>query len=225
MKRIAIASSIILLSACANNNNVWVKPGASTTEFAQTKYACMQQSQNRVSSAYVNEYGGSSESRVTTNSPLFSACMNAQGSYLQDKRQQQAMKQATKEEWEALLEEQRQVCAREDLQPHYSKSPCMSEDATLEQMADKSRITPSEKEALSIARSERAALAKRMNDYLRQHYARGNSIALLKEQESSELDKVSVDFYEGRTTRGEYNKKRREIAQHLREQIRTAQAN
>ena len=28
MERIAVASGIILLSACANNNSVWVKPGA-----------------------------------------------------------------------------------------------------------------------------------------------------------------------------------------------------
>jgi hypothetical protein len=40
---------LFLLSACAANNNVWVKPGAASGEFAQTKYACMQQSQHRVS--------------------------------------------------------------------------------------------------------------------------------------------------------------------------------
>jgi hypothetical protein len=88
MKRIALVSSLILLSACANQ--VWVKPGATQSEFAQQKYACMQQSQQQVSSAYVNQYGGSSGSHVTTNKPLFNACMNAQGWYLQDKDQQQA---------------------------------------------------------------------------------------------------------------------------------------
>jgi hypothetical protein len=225
MKRIAVASSIILLSACAANNNVWVKPGASQTEFASQRYACMQQSQQRVSSAYVNQYGGSSDSRVTTNNPLFGACMNAQGWYLTDARQQQAVAQATKDGWEALVEEVREVSAREDLQPHYSKTPCKPEDATLEQMADKSRITPSEKEAFSKARSEQAAIVKRMNDYVRQHLPRGNSISLVRERGSSELDKLSVDFYEGRITRGEYNKKRREITQQTNEQIRVAHAN
>jgi hypothetical protein len=64
MKRIVVASSIILLlSACANNN-VWVKPGAASGEFAQTKYACMQQSQHRVSTAYVDKDGGVADSRV-----------------------------------------------------------------------------------------------------------------------------------------------------------------
>ena len=217
---------LFLLSACAANNNVWVKPGAASGEFAQTKYACMQQSQHRVSTAYVNEYGGSSDSRVTTNNPLFSACMNAQGWYLQDKRQLQAVNQAKKDGWEALLDEARQLCEREDLQPYYSKSPCKPEDATLEQLADKSRISPSEKEALSKARSEYAEIAKRMYGYVRQNNPRnGNAIAFIREQTTSELDKVSVDFYEGRMTRGEYNKRRREIAQQANEQIRVAAVN
>jgi hypothetical protein len=86
MKRIAIASSIILLSGCANNK-VWEKPGATQAEFAQEKYACMQQSQSRVSTASVNQYGGGGFSAVTTNKPLFDACMNARGWYLQEKRQ------------------------------------------------------------------------------------------------------------------------------------------
>jgi hypothetical protein len=77
MKRIAVASSIILLSACANNNvannNVWVKPGATQTEIAQDKDGCTQQSQHR-------------DGLFTTNNPGFSACMNARG-YVQDKRQ------------------------------------------------------------------------------------------------------------------------------------------
>ena len=227
MKRIAVASSIILLlSACANNNSVWVKPGATQADFAQERYACMQQSQHRVSSAYVDQYGGSSNSQVTTNTPLFGACMNARGWYLQDKRQQEAVNQAATNGWEALIEEQRQLCARDDLRPHYSKTPCQAEDATLEQAADKSRITPSEKEALSKAKSEVTAINRRMNDYLRKNYANGNSIALLREHAMAELDKVSLDFYEGRITRGEYNKKRRDIAQQAREQLpRVAAAN
>lgn len=225
MKRIAIAGSIILLSACTANNNVWVKPGASQTEFAQTKYGCMQQSQHRVSTAYVDQYGGASSSRVTTNDPLFGACMNAQGWYLQDKRQQQAVAQATKDGLQALVEESRQLCAREDLQPYYSKTSCIPEDATLEQMADKSRITPSEKEALSKVRSEQAAIVKRINDYVRQNDPRhGNAVVLVREQATRENDKLVMDFYEGRITRGEYNKKRRDLGQQTNEKVRVAAA-
>jgi hypothetical protein len=65
-----------------------------------------------------------------------------------------------------------------------------------------------------------------MNDYLRQNDPRhGNAIALVRERSAVELDKVQLAFYEGRITRGEYNKKRREIAQQRTEQVRVALAN
>jgi hypothetical protein len=60
----------------------WNKPGASQQEFSENKYSCMQQSQQRVSGARVNAYGGASASEVVTNQGLFNACMNAQGWYL-----------------------------------------------------------------------------------------------------------------------------------------------
>jgi hypothetical protein len=152
--------------------------------------------------------------------------MNARGWYLQDKRQQEAVIQTSKNGWEALIAEAHQLCTRDDLQSYFSKSPCQAEDATLEQVTDKSRITPSEKEALSKVRSEGKALAKRMNDYLRQYDLRnGNSLALIRERGATELDKVALEFYEGRITRGEYNKKRREIAQQTDQQGRVAVAN
>jgi hypothetical protein len=93
-------------------------------------------------------------------------------------------------------------------------------------MADKSRITAGEKEALSKVKSEGNTIAKRVTEYFRQSDPRnGNSIALLRERGVAELDKVTMDFYEGRINRGEYNKKRRDIAQQLTEQVRVASAN
>jgi hypothetical protein len=152
--------------------------------------------------------------------------MNARGWYLQDKKQMEAINQATKDGWMALADESYQLCAREDLQAHYRKSPCKPEDATLEQLADKSRISPSEKEALSKARSEGTAMTKRMSDYLRQHSQQnGTALALIRERYAAEQDKISLEFYEGRITRGEYNKKRRDIAQQSAEQWRVASAN
>jgi hypothetical protein len=76
MKRIAVASSMILLSACANNvanNSAWVKPGATQTELGQDREGCMQQSQQR-------------DALMAKNNAGFNACMNALG-YVQDKRQ------------------------------------------------------------------------------------------------------------------------------------------
>jgi hypothetical protein len=127
-----------------------VKPGASQADFAQVRYNCMQQSQQRVGTAFVNQYGGAANNSVITNQNLFGACMNAQGWSLQ----QQPSTEQGKAAMDALVQEARQLCTRSDLQPHFSKTPCMPEDTTLEQMADKSRISASEKVALDEVRTE-----------------------------------------------------------------------
>ena len=79
---------------------------------------------------------------------------------------------------------------------------------------------------LSTARSEQTAIAKRMNEYVRRNDPRHeNALALVRERNASETDKASVDFYEGRITRGAYNNRCREIAQQRIEQVRVASAN
>ena len=74
-------TALILMTGCAHPL-VWSKPGGTQDEFSRDKYACMKQSQQRVSGAYVDRYSGSSASEVITNQNLFNACMNAQGWYL-----------------------------------------------------------------------------------------------------------------------------------------------
>jgi hypothetical protein len=68
-----------LLAGCAALQMGWYKPGATQSGFAEDKYECMQGSQERVSGAYVNAYGGAASSSTTTNIPLFQACMEARG--------------------------------------------------------------------------------------------------------------------------------------------------
>jgi hypothetical protein len=214
---IAITISGFLLSACSSaNNNVWVKPGATQTEFAKDRYACLQDSQQRVGSAYVNQYGGSSNNSVITNGGLFDACMNARGWSLQDKVQFAAVKN----DLDALNAEGRQICQRDDLRAHYSKTACDAKETTLEQMADKSKISPAEKEAYLKARSEQAAILKRRIEYVRQHdQAHGNSFAVALEHNQSEIDRAALDLIEGRVTRGEYNRRRHDIVEHTEEQM------
>ena len=50
---------VLLLSACAPM--VWMKPGASQNDFSRDKFTCLQQAQQRVSSANVNAYGGTAK--------------------------------------------------------------------------------------------------------------------------------------------------------------------
>src|SRR5262249_39850451 len=120
----------LALSACAAQQTTWLKPGATNSDFAKDKYSCMQQSQQRVTSAFVNQYGGSSSNHEITNTNLFTACMNAQGWTLQ----KQATVDQAKTAFDALNSEKLAFCASEEVQPHFSKTPCKPRDTTLEQM-------------------------------------------------------------------------------------------
>jgi hypothetical protein len=196
---------------------VWNKPGASQADFSQARYSCMQQSQQPTSFAYVNQYGGSSSSGVATNGNLFNACMNAQGWSLQQplsKEQQLAANEQGKAALDAVMDELHQLCARPDLQPYYSKTSCLPQETTLEQMADKSRANNSEKAALNKARSEIAQINKKTDDIIRQfNPPNAGAILARRGQAAADQDKLALDFYDGKITRGEYNSRRKEIAQ------------
>ena len=67
----------IILGGCARYQ--WFKDGITQEEANRDRYACMQESQQRVSSAYVGPYGGTSGSSVVTNVDLYNACIAARG--------------------------------------------------------------------------------------------------------------------------------------------------
>ena len=111
-------------------------------------------------------------------------------------------------------------CASEELQPHFSKTPCKPEDTTLQQMSDKSRITNAEKVALSEVRTETKKFAKETDEITRQYYPElAPSIIGLGQQARTEQDSLAEDFNDGRITRGEYNKHRMEISNKLKREL------
>jgi L,D-peptidoglycan transpeptidase YkuD (ErfK/YbiS/YcfS/YnhG family) len=57
----------------------YAHPTATQQTFMQDRYTCIQQAQQGRSGAYVNAYGGSSQSTVVTNRGVFTACMGAKG--------------------------------------------------------------------------------------------------------------------------------------------------
>lgn len=71
---------IAILSGCAPL--VWTKPGGAQSDFAEDRYACLQEAQQREARAQVGRFGGSAIDSVQTNTGLFGACMNARGWYL-----------------------------------------------------------------------------------------------------------------------------------------------
>lgn len=74
---LALATSLV---GCAPM--VWIKQGGTQDEFAQDKYACLQESQQRQGRAQANRFGAAAIDTVETNSGLYGACMNARGWYL-----------------------------------------------------------------------------------------------------------------------------------------------
>ena len=79
MNRIGCVVCIALSVAGCATKSLWYKDGGTRQEFNGDRYACLQESQQRVSSAYVGAYGGSAQNSVRTNGQLFDACMNARG--------------------------------------------------------------------------------------------------------------------------------------------------
>jgi clan AA aspartic protease (TIGR02281 family) len=136
-------------------------------------------------------------------------------------RQNNATAEQAKAAFSAVNSEIAAVCASEELQPHFSKTSCKPEDATLEQMADKSRISSTEKVALSKVRSESKRVRDEIDDIIRQYYPPqlAPSIIARKKQAATEYDSLAQDFYDGRITRGEYNKRRMEIANRIRHDL------
>jgi predicted aspartyl protease len=206
----------LALSACAASQTIWLKPGATHDEFAKDRYSCMQQSQQRVSTTFVNEYGGSSSNRAITNARLFSACMSANGWTLEKKASVEQAKAA----FNTVKSELLAFCASEEVQPHYSKTSCQPGDTTPEQTTDKSRITNDEKIALSRVRTEAKKFSEEGDEIFRQYYPElAPSIIGRRQQALAEQDSVAEDFYQGRITRGEYNKRRMEISNRLKHDL------
>lgn len=89
MKIKILIFSFLLVSCALPPTMVWVKNNAKQGEFEQTKYTCLQQSQQFSSSSNIapnqllGAYQGSSSSGMNTNQQLFGACMNSKGFYLQ----------------------------------------------------------------------------------------------------------------------------------------------
>ena len=201
---------VLSLSGCAQPKS-WEKPGAGVDEFNQAKYSCLQQVQQPYSAAYVGRYGGSASGGMATNAGLFNACMEAGGWALIDNlpASSPAFAAAMKE----INEDGRALCRKPDLYAYYSWAQCRAREATAEQLADRTRVTPAEKSAFNKANAETDALIGRAIAANRQYNEKnGNALATNMEQAMAALNRIRQEYLEGRITRGEYNKRRRDIA-------------
>ncbi|OUL98803.1 hypothetical protein [Variovorax sp. JS1663] len=227
MRFLLITAAAVLAAGCAQP--VWVKPGASQNDFASDRYTCMQDSQQRVGGAVVNQFGGSATNTVVTNGNLFGSCMNAKGWYLTRPNAQQQSPSAgatpsapSNPLAEVDREASRQAeatCVDPALQVLWAKSPCKIESITLAHLADTSYANDAQREALVLARqkyNERVVTASRA--YRSLGGARGAAFAQLLEENSARLEKAALAAYSGKMTWGEYNQARKDASKQFRDE-------
>lgn len=222
MKAHFLGITLVLLSGCAQN--LWNKPGASKDDFASDRYECLQRSQQQTGTAVFNRFGGASSSGMATNGGIFDACMNARGWTL-TRVQNGAGGTPTPpnnpvaDTGKALQAEALAMCARPDMQRIVQKSACQAKEITLEQLADESLLAVQDKPLFSAWRAEVAAFNARFSTALRAHGgAKGLAMATNDEVMSARLDQASLALYTGRSTWGQYNQQRKEIARAQAEQ-------
>ena len=188
------------------------KAWSHSKRFQSASYACLQQSQQRVSTAVTEQGYHRATNSVETNGLLFDACMNSQGWTLGKRIPPEEL--AKLAEVTTFLDSQfRPFCSRQDFQTHFRKSSCNPEDATFEQLADNSRISEPEKQTLSKMRTTMQEVHQMMDMMWSEASPQYASIIIRDQHALLALyEKASLDFYEGRLTRGEYNRARQQIA-------------
>jgi hypothetical protein len=205
-----LACSLALVSCAGQPQGLWLKPGATKEDFNKERYACMQQAQQPNSVAYLDKYGGVSNSKVITNENLFSACMNAGGWYLAHMQDPKVFNESVDVEVARLV----QLCSQADLQPIFPrKMACKPKDTTPEQLSDRSKISESERVALTKWRSAVEETNQRIAAIDRQYAGRaGEVMASGLERSTSATSQLSSQLYDGRISWGEFNKGRIDIA-------------
>jgi hypothetical protein len=208
---------LFLFAGCAHNNNVWVKPGASTNEFNVDKYDCLQQSQQKSSGAFVNQYGGFANSGSITNVGLFNSCMNAKGWSLQNRIDKNSAEFKQKESnyidtMNKFAEKTKAICAKPEYAALMVKTSCLDKDMTFEQIADNTKITPEQKPIFIKYQTEVDAFRKEQREYLHTLTDHGDIQWVdYLDSTQSEIDKYNLDLFNGVITWGEYNQRRKDL--------------
>jgi hypothetical protein len=223
-QRLLARSTVILplvLAACATQpQTLWLKPGAASEDFGQDRYACLQQSQQQSSSAYIDRYGGVANSGAITNGGLYDACMNSKGWVLTPVTDVKGFNETMR----PIGEDLRANCSREDLQVLYRrKMACKAFDATPEQIGDRSKISNEEKIALAkwldvvLANNDKIAATYRKFDS-----KNGDAVASTIETGMGDTRKLALELSNGSIPWGEYNRRRVELGKRLQESQKIA---
>jgi hypothetical protein len=110
-------------------------------------------------------------------------------------------------------EEGRALCRKPDFYSYFSWVPCLMRNPTPEQLADQTKVRPGDRAVMLNVKAEGDAISAKLMAAHRQYNEKhGNAFVAIIEQTQASVDRVRQDYLEGRITRGEYNKRRRDIA-------------
>ena len=84
-KSLGMILLVAAVSGCATTYYRYISnTNATQQQFMRDRYSCYQETQQRVSNAYANQYGGVANSRVMPTCSAFNACLAARGYYRSD---------------------------------------------------------------------------------------------------------------------------------------------
>jgi hypothetical protein len=237
-KLIFLAAALLLLSACGT----YTKPGASEADVARDKAMCNAQAHSRVlaerpqssfqTNCNSNTWTGNTNCSTRPEIPAgeglselayFIDCMKANG-YSRQSQSTTTENFASANQQMAAVNFKRQnlqaenrnmllsMCANEAHKLYYVKTACEASGINFEQMADTSKISPAEREALIKVQNARQELRQLEREVIETYVpARSSKMLELLNSYYTKVDSVALDLANGKLTWGEYNKARKDL--------------
>ena len=116
-------------------------------------------------------------------------------------------------------------CKKDGLALFYKKTACHPKDISFDQLADTSKATADEKPQIQQVQNEINDIEGRMAQVLRQYAGdKGNRAAAVTEKIHDLSEQNMMDLYTQKETWGDYNRKRKELANQARDEINAIKA-
>lgn len=221
-KIILLTAIAILLGGCAAKRpeTQWHKPASSAQEFAADKFACLQQSQQQTSGAYLGgnragAYGnvaGAAYSGAVTNEAMFSACMQSKGWFEEIKPTPAELEQA-RIRLSAIEKERAEVCSKPEFRPYTEKALCGASPDKAAKLNDASKITAEQAAVATRYFAEADALeAKYHAEIMKFGDGSSKTISYLIRKEIRPLQLQNrSDLLNGQQTWGQFNQRAEKI--------------
>lgn len=222
---------LMITTVNAQSNNSWFKPRAYIESYYVDLDSCKQISSNNIANCLnqrgwtlidktvfdndgkqCREESTASKGFDSDGKTLYQTCMLNKGWDLQAEADRQLV---------ILNQEYKKVCEDPKYSELVKKSPCSSALITIEQLADNSKLTPTEKIVYLDFIKSIDTLTQKMDNF------RSNGGMFWKKYyqfrityEIPKVDSNRIDLIQGKTTWGEYNQKRKELDLSNRDKVK-----